>query len=78
MTHNWLLEPIDKEKAKEQWNELMQKRTKIRQLVKQGYHTPQYQAKLEVYKDFFEDYKEIPKIIVQYLKGMLVEKVMEE
>ena len=68
-----MLEPIDKKLAKEQWNELMKKRTQIRKLVKKGYTTPQYQAKLEVYKDFFQDYSEIPKIIVKYLKGELKE-----
>jgi hypothetical protein len=74
MTQKWLLLPIDKELAKEQWNKLMKRRTTLRRL-KRKYPTPQYQAKLEVYKDFFQDNREIPKIIVQYLKGKLVEKV---
>jgi len=74
MTSKWLLEPIDREKAKKQWNKLMKKRTQIRKLVKQGYSSPQYLAKLEVYKDFFSDYSEVTKIVVQYLKGFLEEK----
>ena len=73
MTSKKLLESIDKELAKKQWNELRRKRTQIRKLVKQGYRTPQYHAKLEVYKDFFQDYREITKIVVQYLKGKLTE-----
>ena len=73
LTDKWLLEPIDKEKAKEQWNNLMKNRTLIRKLKRQ-YPTKQYQAKLEVYKLFFQENKEITKIIVQYLKGLLTEK----
>jgi len=78
MTQKWLLEPIDRDKAKEQWNRLMKKRTQIRKLVKQGFRTPEYQAKLEVYKDFFQDYPEVTKIVVQYLKGMLKEELLEQ
>ena len=74
MTDKKSLEPIDRELAKQQWNTLMKKRTQIRKLVRKGYTTPQYLAKLEVYKDFFKDYREIRKIVIQYLKGLLVEK----
>lgn len=42
--------PIDKELAKKQWNELMKRRTQIRKLVKQGYATPQYLSKLQIYR----------------------------
>jgi len=76
MTSKWLLEPIDKEKAKLQWNALMKRRTVIRKL-KRKYPTPQYQAKLEVYRQFFQDNKEITKIVVQFLKGLLIEKEVE-
>jgi len=73
MTSKKLLEPIDREKARQQWNCLMKRRTMIRRLS-QKYPTPQYHAKLEVYKDFFHDNLEITKIVVQYLKGLIVEK----
>ena len=73
MTSKWMLEPIDKEKAKQQWNTLLKRRTKVRRLYKE-YPTPQYKAKLEIFRDFLQDNKEVTKIVVQYLKGLLVEK----
>jgi len=73
MTSKWMLEPIDKEKAKQQWNELMKRRTTIRKLNRQ-YPSGKYTAKLEVYKLFFQINKELCKIIVQYLKGQNEEK----
>ena len=72
MTSEWMLEPVDKELAKKQWNILMKRRTTLRKL-KQKYPTSQYQAKLEIYKLFFQDNKEITKIVVQYLKGRISE-----
>jgi hypothetical protein len=67
MTDKWLMEPINREKAKAEWNKLRNHRTKIRQLNRK-YPTAIYTAKLEIYRDLFHDSPELSKIIVQYLK----------